>query len=61
MARERTETEQLNETQEYGRRPERATNAPPLATPDVIDASEDDERIVFSSWDAPLVPDRSRR
>ena len=59
MARERTETEQLNETHEYGRRPERATNAPPLATPDVVE--DDDDRIVFSSWDAPLVPERSRR
>ena len=61
MARERTETEQLNETYEYGRRPERATNAPPIATPDVADVNGDDDRIVFSSWDAPLVPERSRR
>jgi hypothetical protein len=61
MARDRTETEQLNETHEYGRRPERATNAPPIATPNVIDVTDDDDRIVFSSWDAPLVPERSRR
>ena len=59
MARERTET--LHETHEYTRRPERATNAPPLSTPDVASHGEDDEdRIVFSSWDAPLVPDRRR-
>lgn len=60
MARDRTET--LHETQEYTRRPERATNAPPLTTPDRAsdDDGDDDDRIVFSSWDAPLVPDRRR-
>lgn len=58
MARDRTETETLHETHEYTRRPERATNAPPLSTPDVLE--NDDDRIVFSSWDAPLVPERRR-
>ncbi len=61
MARERTETEPLNESQEYGRRPERATNAPPIATPELAQNDDDDDRIVFSSWDSALVPDRSRR
>lgn len=57
MASERTEP--LHETSEYTRRPERATNAPPLTTPDVA-TPENDDRIVFSSWDAPLVPDDRR-